>query len=655
MLRTVLRSSLFRVDSGDARLSVAQFEALSRQIPVLYVLLIVNAAALSYTHHASAPALLSLYIPGALCGICLFRLIAWLLRTRSVPDAAFAVAKMRKTVVLAAILAVAFGAWAVSLYPYGDAYQQSHIAYFLSIAGISCIFCLMSLPPAALITTGLVFTILIANFISTGIPVFMAMSVSVFLVSFAFVRVIHSYFDNFSGLIQSTSELEQRQVETERLNIQTIRHANEDQLTGLANRRKFFDTLHQTLEANRGSRPPVIGLIDLDGFKPVNDVFGHAAGDHVLIEVAKRFRTILDKDCTIARMGGDEFGFLLPSHCSPQQALDIGNTLCAALKEHFVTPWGVAKLSGTCGIALNDDRFVKAHTLLEQADFALYEAKSRQTGGVEIFSDRHVRLLHERNAIERELQVADIRNELYLQFQPILSLKTDRIIGFEALGRWNNRTLGEIAPGAFIPVAERCGLINDVTLILLGKAIESLAEIPDHCRVSFNLSARDICNHVDALKVLSLVERSGVDPTRLEFEITETALLSNFDTAARMINLYRAAGIAISLDDFGTGYSSLSHVHRLDFDKIKIDRSFVQQMSADRRSRNIVKSVIDLADNMAISCVAEGVETPEIAQALVQMGCGFAQGYHFARPMPLAEALQCLSDDPFSTLKQLSA
>ncbi len=639
MLQFFRKSFLFNVDVGNERFAVAQYAALTRQIPILYILLMVNAAALAWTHHGSAPQWQTLYVPGFLSLICIVRLAKWHLRRNDRPTPEQAVRKMRGTVILAGLFSICFGFWGVSLYPFGDAYQQSHIAFFLSISAISCVFCLMNLPPAALVTAGSVFFILIGNFMFSGQPVFTAISISVCFISLAFIHVTHSNFDNFVSIVRISDILEQKQKETEQLGVLNAKHALEDQLTGLDNRRSFFEKIDQVMKTAAGGKPPVIGLIDLDGFKPVNDVFGHAAGDSVLVETARRFRKILQPGTTIARIGGDEFGFILPSELDADEASTIANALCLALKDHYETPAGIARLSGSCGIVVSQERHVTAASLIEQADFALYQAKSKQNGGVEIFSEQHTQLLHERTSIERELRIGDLRQEFYLAFQPIVDLKTGEVVSFEALGRWHNATLGEISPAAFVPIAERCGLINDVSLILLRKAIDALDELPLDCRISFNLSARDICNHIDALKILSLVERSGVATNRLEFEITETALLSNFETAERMISLFRAAGIKVALDDFGTGYSSLSHVHRLAFDKLKIDRSFVQQMENDVRCRNIVKSVVDLSANLGIDCVAEGVESGAIAAQLKAIGCSYGQGYHFDRPLSFQNAL----------------
>lgn len=639
MLQFFRKSFLFHVDVGNERFAIAQYAALTRQIPILYVLLVVNAVALAWTHYGAAPTLQTVYIPGVLSLICVIRLAKWHLRRNEQPTAEQAIRKMRGTVVLAGIFSIGFGIWGVSLYPYGDAYQQSHIAFFLSIAAISCVFCLMNLPPAALVTAGSVFFILVGHFMFSGQPVFMAISISVCLISLAFIHVTHSNFDNFISIVRMSDILEQKQKETEQLGILNAKHALEDQLTGLHNRRSFFEKIDQELTKAAGGKPPIIGLIDLDGFKPVNDVFGHAAGDAVLVETARRFRKLLLPGTIVARIGGDEFGFILASDTDASEVLSIGNALCLALKDHFETPAGIARLSGSCGIVVSSERQATAASLIEQADFALYQAKNKQNGGVEIFSDQHTRLLHERTSIERELRIGDLRQEFYLAFQPIIDLKTGEVVSFEALGRWNNATLGEISPAAFVPIAERCGLINDVSLILLRKAIDALDQLPLDCRLSFNLSARDICNHIDALKILSLVERSGIATNRLEFEITETALLSNFETAERMISLFRSAGIKVALDDFGTGYSSLSHVHRLAFDKLKIDRSFVQQMESDARCRNIVKSVVDLSANLGIDCVAEGVETGAIAGQLKALGCTYGQGYHFDRPLSFQDAL----------------
>jgi len=627
-----------RLQKDNPKFLMAQFQALSTQIPILYVLLIINALSVAITHIKSAPLWLSLYIPTGLSVLCLFRLCWWEINGKEnvTPERAYRL--MRVTIVGSCILTIAFGVWAVALYSYGNAYQQGQIAYFLVVTGISCVFCLMHLPIAAAITTVITFTAMVLTFVSSGNPVFIATAVSGLFLILPFLRVINSYFQNFSGLVQMTEELEKKQAEAEELNLVNSRNALQDQLTGLANRRSFFLSLERMLQQNP-DEPPVIGIIDLDGFKPVNDVFGHSAGDLVLKETARRFTAIAGNEAVVSRLGGDEFGLIFPQGISRRDVADLGHALCASVQEAFEIPDGSVRVSASCGIVYSEDRDSTAEDLYEKADFALYQVKSKRRGGVEFFSSEHEKILNQRYQIELELQANDFSGELSLEYQPIIELKSGRVVGYEALARWDSARFGRISPDAFIPAAERTAVIGRMTRVLFAQALDALKQIPDHLRLSFNLSARDICDHETSMNLLAMIHRSGIDPKRIEFEITETALLSDFDTADQVIGLLRAAGISIALDDFGTGFSSLSHIHRLAFDKLKIDKTFVMNFDRDIRSMNITRSVANLCQNLGIASVAEGVESEEIADGLRAMGVRLAQGYHFSRPLKLKAAI----------------
>jgi diguanylate cyclase (GGDEF)-like protein len=390
----------------------------------------------------------------------------------------------------------------------------------------------------------------------------------------------------------------------------------------------------------RPNEPPVVGLVDLDGFKPVNDVFGHSAGDMVLKETAIRFVGLMGGEGMVSRLGGDEFGIIFPNGMSQERVSDLGQEFCSALRVPYEIPGGSIRISGSCGIVCPEGSDHSAEELYEKADFALYQVKSKRNGSVEFFSQDHEAILKQRHLIELELQGDQFAKELSLEYQPVIDLATGRVVGFEALARWNSIRFGRISPDAFVPAAERTAMIGKMTRILFAQALVGLATIPEPLRLSFNLSARDICDHETSMALLSMVNVSGIDPRRIEFEITETALLSDFDTAYEVIGLLRAAGITIALDDFGTGFSSLSHIHRLEFDKIKIDKSFVLQFEKDVRCMNITRSVASLCHNLGIDAVAEGVETAEIASALHACGVRLAQGYHFCRPLPLWQAIE---------------
>ncbi|MBB4567369.1 putative bifunctional diguanylate cyclase/phosphodiesterase [Rhizobium leucaenae] len=627
-----------RLQKDDPTFLLAQYKALSSQIPVLYILLIINALAVAATHIHTAPMWLALYVPVGLSILCVFRIIWWQMHGQDPVSADRAYSVMRRTVVLAGVLTLAFGTWAVGLYQYGNAYQQGQISYFLVVTGISCVFCLMHLPAAALLTTAITFSFMVVTFMFSGNSVFVATATSVIFLSFPFVRVINSYFRNFAGLVRLTEELGDKQAEAERLNLINSRNALQDQLTGLANRRSFFRELQDLLQ-QRPEEPPIVGLVDLDGFKPVNDVFGHAAGDLVLKQTAERFVALMGGEGTIARLGGDEFGVIFPSDLDRNRVSDMGQAFCAALREPYEVPGGSIRISGSCGIVVPEGDGHTAEQLYEKADFALYQVKSRRSGSVEFFSHDLEEILRQRHLIELELQGDNFARELSLEFQPIIDLDDGHVVGFEALARWNSARLGRVSPSAFIPAAERTAMIGKMTRILFAEALQALSIMPPPLRISFNLSARDICDHETSMALLGMIHAAKVDPRRIEFEITETALLSDFDTAYDVISLLRAAGITIALDDFGTGFSSLSHIHRLEFDKIKIDKSFVMQFDRDVRCMSITRSVANLCRNLGIASVAEGVESAEIAEALHAFGVRLAQGYHFSRPLRLHDAI----------------
>jgi predicted signal transduction protein with EAL and GGDEF domain len=341
----------------------------------------------------------------------------------------------------------------------------------------------------------------------------------------------------------------------------------------------------------------------------------------------------------VSRLGGDEFGIIFPHGMSRDRISDLGQDFCTTLRQPYEIPGGSIRISGSCGIVCPEGSGHSAEELYEKADFALYQVKSKRNGSVEFFSQDHEAILKQRHLIELELQGDEFAKELSLEYQPVIDLATGRVVGFEALARWNSARFGRISPDAFVPAAERTAMIGKMTRILFAQALEGLGAIPKPLRLSFNLSARDICDHETSMTLLSMINTSGIDPRRIEFEITETALLSDFDTAFEVIGLLRNAGITIALDDFGTGFSSLSHIHRLEFDKIKIDKSFVLQFDKDVRCMNITRSVASLCHNLGIDSVAEGVETAEIANALYASGVRLAQGYHFSRPLPLRQAI----------------
>jgi diguanylate cyclase (GGDEF)-like protein len=406
--------------------------------------------------------------------------------------------------------------------------------------------------------------------------------------------------------------------------------AHNDALTGLPNRRSFFAELEGRL---RTGEPFDLGLVDLDGFKPINDVYGHAAGDAVLIEVGKRLRAACpDADAVIARLGGDEFALILPKHRSKAALQAMGRQICDGLRQPFYLGGATASLSGSIGIVRGGSERVSGTLLLERADYALYRAKADARGEIVIFDGRHEDEMRDFNRVDAALRNADLNAEMHIVFQPQYDLRTQRTVGFEALARWTSPQLGNITPDVFILAAERSGMIGKLTEILLRKALKAVREWPEDLFVTFNLSTRDLHSRraIDAIR--EIVLSSGVAASRIEFEITETAMMTDFDQALKALNTLKELGVRIALDDFGSGFSSFGYLHRLPIDTLKIDRSFITQI-ASSQTRMIVKTMIDLCGNLGLEHIVEGVETEAECAALREINARYVQGYLFARPM----------------------
>ncbi len=408
--------------------------------------------------------------------------------------------------------------------------------------------------------------------------------------------------------------------------------ANFDVLTGLPNRRNFFDVLGSAIDAGLSFD---LALVDLDGFKPINDIYGHAAGDAVLIEVGRRLKAVCGEEAFVARLGGDEFALILRNMLDTDLAKH-GEEICDRLRLPFNLGMASASLSGSVGFVRCgsvETRGLNGSQLLERADYALYHAKEHQRGTVVLFDCRHEHEMHDFNRVDQALRAGNLRQELCVVFQPQIDLLRRRTVGFEALARWNNPQLGRVNPDVFIRAAERSGLITDLTPFLLEKALAPAVDWPHDLRIAFNLSVRDLHSPKSIARIRDIVTASGVDPHRIEFEITETAMMTDFDQALEGLNALKALGVRIALDDFGSGYSSFSSLHRLPVDVLKIDRSFVTQLAHTPQARQVVKTMLDLCANLGLDHVVEGVETAEELHILREVRARYVQGYMFARPM----------------------
>lgn len=617
--------TFFGLDSGETDVLRAQLETSTKQIPVLYFLLIVNCWALTSSFLDLAPLWLTITLPVLLTVFSGARFIFWLrARHRRVPDDRI-LKQLLGTVVIAGVLSACFVTWALALFPYGDVRAQDHVTFFIGITVVSCIFSLLHFLQAALTVTAVVIPAYVIYLLRTGDPTLHAIAINQFLVTIAMVNILIVGSRDFAQRVRS-------QVEATRLSEENARLANRDSLTDLPNRRQFFSTLEAMLDRPDADRRRfIVGVADLDGFKAVNDRYGHSAGDQILVEASRRLAEI--DGLFVARLGGDEFGLVIDAELDDEAIIDEGRRICECLAQPYDMPGIYARIAGSIGFAAAPDAGRSAEVLYERADYALYHAKASERGRPVLFSEHHERQIRQRSIVEQCLLGADLERELELRFQPMIDISTNRPIAFEALARWTSPEIGSVPPDVFIAAAERIDLIGTMTHVLFAKALEAMRQWPDDIRLSFNLSARDIASTEMVLKIIDMLRRSGLPPSQIDLEVTETSLVADFDSARQSLQALKLMGVRIALDDFGIGYSSLSYVHRLPLDKVKVDRSFMRDLETRTESRKLLKSVIDLCRSLDIGCVAEGVETADQVAILTSLGCTTMQGYYFARPM----------------------
>jgi diguanylate cyclase (GGDEF)-like protein len=410
--------------------------------------------------------------------------------------------------------------------------------------------------------------------------------------------------------------------------------AHHDPLTRLVNRTEFHHQLARRL-AHAGPAQAACLFADLDHFKLVNDSFGHAAGDRVLEVTAERLRAHAGPHDVVARLGGDEFALLLGRVHSADAAMAAARAIVTDLARPIEVEGRLIQMGASVGIALAPDHAANADELLRAADMALYEAKSSGRGMATLYHADMKRSFLERRALELELHTALAGGEFELHYQPIFDLGTDSITGFEALLRWNHPQRGMIAPGQFIGLAERSGLIVPIGEWVLREALAEAASWEQDFTVAVNVSAVQMRDGALLGQVVSALANSGLRPDRLELEITESVLMQDEDACIAMLHQLRGLGVRIALDDFGTGFSALNYLRRFPFDKIKIDRCFVTDLDSGGESAAIVQSVLDLAARLNMQTIAEGVEDAAQLAALRARGCAQIQGHLISKPLPV--------------------
>ncbi|EUC01403.1 diguanylate cyclase/phosphodiesterase [Rhizobium sp. CF080] len=421
--------------------------------------------------------------------------------------------------------------------------------------------------------------------------------------------------------------------------------AYSDALTGLGNRYRLRDKV-RLLAAERAQDPApfTICIANLDGFKPINDLFGAEAGDEILCQVAHRLKACIPDGATVTRHDGDEFAFILPLVFERTGAERIGQMIKDVLSAPYDLGDRNVRLSASFGFAIYPFAGEDFEELLKSAETALYRSKRRGRGQITVYSREIAQEMKRATQLEQALRNAIIADAVDVHFQPIVRISDGGVVGFEALARWIDADLGFVSPAVFVPLAEERGFIDALSETLLRKAAEAALSWPRELFLSFNLSSAQLMDPGTTETILATLARVGLDPYRLELEITETAVMTSADTAQRIITDLRQQGVRISLDDFGTGQSSLGRLRDFTFDKVKIDRAFVSRITTDRASEHIVKAIIAMCDGLNLAVVAEGIEEKADADKLNELGCAMGQGYYYGRPVDGNATLRYLQE-----------
>lgn len=453
----------------------------------------------------------------------------------------------------------------------------------------------------------------------------------------------------------------QDMTDRKRAERQLLYEAYHDALTGLPNRAWFVEQLEISLKNVKQGEGSLFGVLflDLDRFKVINDSIGHMYGDQLLVEIAERLRRCLRPGDKVARLGGDEFTILLSDIQDVAEVIEVANRIQKEVAQPFKLSGYETFTTASIGIALSNGGYGKPEDLLRDADTAMYQAKSAGKAQFVIFDKgmhaRAMNLLH----LETDLRRAIDREEFAIQYQPIVSLKTGKLCGFEALVRWHHPERGLISPDKFISVAEETGLIVPIGKWVLAEACTQMktweqyysSDLP--LLMSVNLSSKQFTHSELIEQIIQILQRTGISPRKLKLEITESVVMENVEAASQMLQQLRALGIELSIDDFGTGYSSLSYLHRLPIDTLKIDRSFVSRIQENNENKEIVRTILLLAQNLGMGVIAEGVETKEQVEILRELNCEHAQGYFFSKPVDSDSArrlIQTLIEDQPSRL-----
>jgi diguanylate cyclase (GGDEF)-like protein/PAS domain S-box-containing protein len=424
--------------------------------------------------------------------------------------------------------------------------------------------------------------------------------------------------------------------------------SRQDPLTQLPNRRVFSEEIERLLPASGIGKPFAVMLVDLDHFKPVNDLYGHATGDYIIRTAAERLLEVVGPTGTTARLGGDEFGIIFEANedVLTDLAATCAKRIIATLSESIAIGGFKVDIGASVGIALYPEHGPDAKTLFRNADMALYDIKLSGRGKYKFYSAALGQEAEAKVVLDAATRQAVAQDEFEPYFQPIIDLKSGEIVALEVLARWNSKALGNVSPDKFIGIIDQYNLMPQFTQSMLQQTCVAAKSWPAHVAFSINLTAKEVCDLSTPIRMLDMLVLHSIPCSRFKIEVTEQALMNDLFTAKQVITAFRNAGVHVMLDDFGAGYAGLGYLRELKFDSIKIDRSFVMTLLRQEESAKIVWIMQTLADTLNLKTVAEGIEDQKTLDAIRSIGCNYGQGYHFSRAVPMRDVAQLFAKTP---------
>ena len=612
-----------------------RYWSLRRQVPIVYLLGFVNLGGMELaTGGRLAP---GLNLPSFIVLCAMIRIVNWFAGGKK-PSHEAMLMRMRQTVWFAAAVCLAVCVRCLYLLGIGDTSSHMAVMLFGGLTAIGVSYGLTALPAAGRIPLVLIIVpISIVAFLSKD-PLFTWAAFGLVVVAALTMRLLAQHSRHFTDVVHSRAMIALQQERAEHAHLEAIIAATTDFLTSLPNRRAFMAALEAEAMESGKSGSFAVAVLDLDRFKSVNDTLGHGAGDKLLQEVAVRLVEAVGLQGLVARLGGDEFGILLPGIDGSRGARAIGKRILEKVNRPVLIDTREVAVSACCGLGVSMRGLDKTPSrIMADADLALYEAKGSSAAGLAVFELQMEAPRRRRLQIEQALRSPGLCDDLRVVFQPIVQLSNGRVIAHEALARWTDAELGPVSPAEFVPIAEQLYLIDDINNHLMAVAFAEARNWPEDVRLSFNLSAIQLCSPGSAHTILGALRTAGLSPARLQVEVTETALLVDLERARENLAQLKAAGVTIALDDFGAGFASIGYLRQLRFDQIKLDGALVTAALDSADGKRLLSAVIGLCDILGVSSVAEHVESEELLKLLAQLGCTAGQGFWLKPPVPADE------------------